>query len=113
MEAADELAKRNAEVNAQKVDATRKGGGKGGRRRAENLARIIAKEREPRAMELAKKFRDENPYLQTSKLVSEISDFWGPEEVPPDSWIVGFVRRAEKDGRLPRRLTKTGVKGVQ
>jgi hypothetical protein len=110
--AAYALARAEAELNvaplAKRALRVIDGGGKGGRKRAQNRQRWIAENWEPHATELAQQKRKEFPHKSQSDLAVEISHAWKREgEAPGHDWLLDFVRREERAGRLPRRIRRS------
>ncbi|WP_293682785.1 hypothetical protein [uncultured Phenylobacterium sp.] len=81
-----------------------KGGAEGGKRRAQNRREWVARNWEPHALELAKSIREKAPGLGQTNLAAEIVFAWTSAVDPPGhDWTLAFVRRAERQGLIPRR----------
>ena len=116
IEAGFYLAKAEAEIwmapYAERGLGSVKGGTIGGRNSGEKRRTWIADNWEPHALEIARTARAERPAIGQSDLASEVQFAWTNEgKAPGHDWILEFVRAAEKDGRLQRRVG--GSKGVR
>lgn len=84
-------------------------GARGGKKRAANRQEWISKNWEPHALELARGLRAKFPQKSQPDLANEVVFTWKIEgRQPSHSWMLGFIRDAERKGLLPKRNSNSG-----
>lgn len=98
----------NMALHAERGLAAFRGGVKGGRKSGATRRRN-ALSLEPHALELALAKRAERPDIGQDDLAAEIQSGWKLDNhMPGMAWLLKFVRAAEADGRLAKRVRKAG-----
>lgn len=89
------------------------GGTLGGKRSAQNRREWVSRHWEPHALELGKALREKDPSLGQANLAAEILFAWTSDVPPPGhDWTLNFVRAAERQKLIQRRVPNGGRKGV-
>ena len=89
---------------AHKIHAS--GSSKGGTTKAIRLKELNASKWSSAALELATAIRAKKPDRNQKNLASDIQNDWKSEDIPTFEWLLTFIRAAEKNGSLKRRVPR-------